>query len=441
MTRNVRKIETPRLRTEVNVKRVAAYARVSSAKDAMLHSLSAQISYYSDIIQRNPGWEYAGVYADEAQTGTKDSRQEFQRLLSDCRAGKVDMVITKSISRLARNTLTMLEVVRELKLLNVDVYFEKENIHSISGDGELMLTILASFAQEESRSVSENCKWRVRNGFKDGRANNMTLFGYRYINRKMTILPEEAKTVRMIFTDYLDGMGKNAIMKKLNAAGIVTRNGKTWTEEAVRRILHNEKYIGDLLLQKTFISDHLTKRKCFNHGELPRYYVTGNHEAIIDREIFEKVQEEIRRREALLKAVPETPGTYFFTGKLVCAICSKHYRRRVANAGSKYAQPVWICATFKQHGKAACPSKQIPEDILLAMTAQVLELPRFHNMIFQEQVKEIRVERLNRLVYIFRDGRELETAWQDRSRKSSWTAEAKEQARERTLAYQRGHQN
>ena len=152
---------------------VAAYARVSSGKDAMLHSLSSQVSYYSKLIQENPKWQYAGVYADEAKTGTKDSRSEFQRMLNDCRIGKIDMVITKSISRFARNTLDLLNIVRQLKSMNIDVYFEKENIHTISSDGELMLSILASVAQEESLSVSENCKWRIRKRFQNGELVNL----------------------------------------------------------------------------------------------------------------------------------------------------------------------------------------------------------------------------------------------------------------------------
>ncbi|EYE89105.1 resolvase, partial [Fervidicella metallireducens AeB] len=172
MQRKVIKLDSKIIKP-ISKKRVAAYARVSSGKDAMLHSLSAQISYYSSFIQKHIEWEFAGVYADEAITGTKDERPEFQRMLDDCRMGKIDMIITKSISRFARNTVTLLETVRELKDLNVDVYFEKENIHSLSGDGELMLTILASFAQEESRSVSENIKWRIRKGFKEGELVNL----------------------------------------------------------------------------------------------------------------------------------------------------------------------------------------------------------------------------------------------------------------------------
>ncbi|MEG0168109.1 MAG: recombinase family protein, partial [Ruthenibacterium sp.] len=172
--------------------RVAAYTRVSSGKDTMLHSLSAQISYYSDAIQQHNDWTYAGVFSDEAMTGTNDSRDAFQRLLADCRAGKIDMILTKSISRFARNTITLLETVRELKEYHVDVYFERENIHSISGDGELLLTILASFAQEESLSVSENCKWRIRKNFKEGRANTLRLYGYDFVHYRLVVNPAEA---------------------------------------------------------------------------------------------------------------------------------------------------------------------------------------------------------------------------------------------------------
>ena len=196
MEKTIRKIES-RLPTLPVQQRVAAYARVSSGKDAMLHSLSAQVSYYSDLIQRNPEWRYAGVYVDEALTGTKDNRKGFQRMLVDCRAGKIDRIITKSISRFARNTVTLLETVRQLKTLGVDVYFEEQNIHSMSGDGELMLSILASFAQEESLSVSENCKWRIRKQFELGEpATWRFMYGYRIRKGVITIHEEEAAVVR-----------------------------------------------------------------------------------------------------------------------------------------------------------------------------------------------------------------------------------------------------
>ena len=246
MARNISKVTPPKaVNTIPKLTRVAAYARVSSGKDAMLNSLSAQVSYYSELIQKHSDWKYAGVYADEAVSGTKDNRAGFNGLLADCRAGKIDMVITKSISRFARNTVTLLETVRELKLLGIDVLFERENIYSLSGDGEVMLTILASFAQEESLSVSENCKWRIRDRFKQGEPNNCTILGYRLVGGKYYIMPEEAEIVRLAFSDYLSGMGRTAIAQKLNALGYESRLGKSFAESSISVILQNEKYVGN----------------------------------------------------------------------------------------------------------------------------------------------------------------------------------------------------
>lgn len=263
--------------------RVAAYARVSTGKDAMLQSLAAQVSYYSDLIQKHPDWRYAGVYADEARTGTKDTREEFQRLLADCRAGRIDMIITKSVSRFARNTVTSLETVRELKAIGVDVYFEEQNIHSTSGDGEVMLTILAAFAQEESLSVSENCKWRIRKKLSDGECTSLRMYGYRVKDGRFTIIPEEAEVIRLIYSSYLSGMGARAIATMLNGKSIPSFSGSRWPRETIVDILRNEKLAGNLLLQKTFRADHLTKKKKRNHGELPQYYVGEDHKAIIDQ--------------------------------------------------------------------------------------------------------------------------------------------------------------
>ena len=201
--------------------RVAAYCRVSTGKEAMLHSLAEQVSYYSAYIQKHPGWAFAGVYADEAYTGTKDARPQFQCLLEACRAGKVDRILTKSISRFARNTLILLETVRELKGLGVAVYFEEQHIDSLSGDGELMLTILASFAQEESKSVSDNCKWRIRKDFSEGKPMNlMLMYGYRSENGKIEIDPEEAAIVKRVFSEYLRGDGSPTIAKRLREEGV-----------------------------------------------------------------------------------------------------------------------------------------------------------------------------------------------------------------------------
>ena len=331
----------------------------------------------------------------------------------------------------------MLETVRELKELSVDVWFEKENIHSLSGDGELMLTILASFAQEESRSVSENCKWRIHKQFAEGRPGSTTMLGYKWVDGTLQVVHDEAEIVRMIFSDYLSGMGKNAIMKKLNASGIRTKHGGDWCENGVVTILEDEKYTGDLLLQKTYNSNHIEKKKCINHGLLPMYFVKDSHEPIIDRNTFERVREERQRRAAQHKPSATTPSTYPFTGKIICGQCGKNYRRKISNAGSKCAKSVWICSTFNRLGKTACGSKQIPEDTLLALTAEVLGLAEFDGAVFKKQIAEMRAMDANKVMFVFHDGHENEGVWQDKSRSESWTDAKKQQARERTLRQRR----
>ena len=409
--------------------RVAAYARVSSGKDAMLHSLSAQVSYYNNLIQNHPGWIFCGIYADEAVTGTKDSRDQFQKLLADCRAGKVDLVITKSISRFARNTVTLLQTVREIKNLGVDVYFEEQNIHSLSSDGELFLTILASYAQEESRSASENQKWRVRDKFRNGIPWSGTILGYRYGADGYVIEPTEAETVRLIFESYLQGMGLVSIAKLLNAQSRTSRYGRPWGKSSIMRVLRNSTYTGNLLLQKTYSENHLTKRTRQNNGELPKYYIEDAHEAIIPLRQFNAVQEEIQRRAKKHYTPNATKKQYPFTGKLVCAGCGKHYRRKVTATG-----PTWICPTYNTQGKAACPSKRIPESTLVLMAEEVVGSIDA----FSGEITEVRVENGNRLVFLHTNGKESVKQWQDRSRAESWTEEMREAARQH---YERSHRN
>lgn len=403
--------------------KVAAYARVSSDKDAMHHSLSAQVSYYSDLIQKHKDWQYAGVYADEAKTGTKDARENFQRLLADCRAGKIDMVITKSVSRFARNTVTLLETVRELKLLGIDVYFEEQNIHTVSAEGELMLTILASYAQEESLSASENQKWRVKRNFENGIPWNGTMLGYRMGNGRYETVPKEAEVVKRIFSEYLSGKGVIAIIKGLNKDGIPTRLGNAWGRSSIMKILQNYAYTGNLLLQKTFRENHLTKRTVRNNGELPKYHAEGTHEAIIDLDTYNRVQEEIVRR-AEIHRPKENGNRYPFTSLIVCGNCGKHYRRKQTPTGA-----VWICATFNTLGKEYCASKQIPEETLTAITA---DIPL-------ENIACIRADKGNRLTFVLKDGNEIKRIWKDRSRSESWTEEMREKARQK--AFERNRKN
>ena len=406
------KINIPKL------KRVAAYARVSSGKDAMLHSLSAQVSYYSNLIQNHSDWQYVGVYADEALTGTKENRENFQRLLTDCRSGKVDMVITKSISRFARNTVTLLETVRELKNMGVDVFFEEQNIHSLSADGELMLTILASYAQEESLSASENQKWRVKQKFSNGQPWRTYMLGYRYNGEQLVIVPEEAEIVRSIFSDYLDGKGVVAIMKRLNEEGILTQQGFTWHQSAVQRVLRNYTYTGNLLLQTKFRENHLTKRTVVNRGELPQYHIQNSHEPIIDMDTYKAVQIEMAHR-ADQFGKPQATATYPFTGLITCAGCGKRYRRKMKKTG-----PVWICSTYNTLGKAACQSKAIPESVLIDI---VDEIGGIGNL------TAIQAANNNTLVLTLTSGQQIVKQWLDRSRRESWTPEMQEAARQRKM--------
>ena len=322
MKRKVTSISTlPKLAKKV---RVAAYARVSDGKEAMLQSLSAQVNYYKKLISENHMWDFVGVYSDEALTGTKDSRAEFQQLLKDCRAGKIDMVITKSISRFARNTVTLLETVRELKAINVDVFFEEQNIHSISGDGEMILSFLATFAQEESRSASENMKWRIQKDFNEGIIwGGKSCLGYRLHNRKLELIPNEAEIVRLIFQLYIEGHGADAIGKILDSKGVKPKYASKWNRSTIMQIISNYNYTGDLILQKTFRDNHLTKRKIMNKGEFDQYIVENNHEAIISHEVFEKAQR-IRKEKRKRSVSPSFQKHYPFKAMIRCEIGRAH---------------------------------------------------------------------------------------------------------------------
>lgn len=393
--------------------RVAAYARVSSGKDAMLHSLSAQVDYYTELIGRNPDWSFAGVFVDEAVTGTKEMRPDFQRMLSECRAGKIQMIITKSISRFARNTVTILTSVRELKNLGIDVFFEEQNIHSDSGDGELMLSILSSYAQEESRSVSENCKWRIRGDFKEGKISGMRMFGFTLDKGKLMVVPQEAEIVRSIFADYLSGMGVMALMKKYDALGY------KFSKNGIAGLLRNEKVKGDMLLQKSFVDNHITKRKVKNVGQLPQYLVQGSHEAIVEPEIFDAVQKEMARRAAHFNPKPSQPKAYPLTGMIKCGKCGTNYKRKTTAYNI-----VWICRTFDQMGKQNCDSQQIPEDILYEKLSEICGI---------DLVREIIIPDKNKLIFRMKGGETIEAEWQNRSRRDAWTPEKREEARLKSL--------
>ena len=383
--RKISKIE-PKLPIIQARKKVAAYARVSRDTERLMHSVSAQVSYYSALIQKNPEWEYAGVYADMGISGTDTSKRgEFLRMLADCEEGKIDIILTKSISRFARNTVDLLETVRHLKDLGIEVRFEKEHIHSLSEDGELMLTLLASFAQEESRSISENVKWGVRKRFQSGEigAANKHILGYRYDDglRKYVIIPEEAEAVRWMFQMYIDEVPLRGIAESMNSAGIRTTLGNDFQEASVRQLIFNEVYAGDIRRQKCYMADPITKTKVKNCGELPQYYMADCHEAIIDRETYAKVQAEMERRAGLVNP------TYPFTGKIKCGICGQSFtRRKGTTKGKEYVS--WFCRAKKEVGMT-CTSCNYSEQNLMEICAKLMGTDSFNGTAFESSVRLI----------------------------------------------------
>jgi DNA invertase Pin-like site-specific DNA recombinase len=417
---------TPELRANDTIKRVAVYARVSCEKDTMVHSLKAQIDYYRKLIMKNPGWKFAGIYADEGKTGTKEAREQFQALLTECRNGNVDMIITKSISRFARNTVTLLSITRELKELGINVYFEDQKMDSMSSDGQLMLTLMAGIAQAESKDCSDAVKWRIRHGYEQGRASSFRILGYRWDDGNVVMVPEEAPLVKRIFDLYLSGKGANAISKILNSEGVTAAGITKWAPTTIRNVLMNEKYYGDLLLQKSFVEDHINKRKVINNGELPQYFIEDDHEAIIDRQAMSDVKNEIAIRRARFYHGQGKESC--LTSKIKCPYCHVNYHRKKINGISK-----WSCATSNRKGKSMCPkSKDIREDVLLAILAHQLGYKDFDEKLFAEQVDYIECFD-DHIITHFYDGSIKNSKWSNPSRKDSWTDDMKEKARQRGL--------
>ncbi len=419
-------------------KRVAAYARVSVEKQAALDSLSNQVSYYNDYIGNHPGWLFAGVYADYGLSGTKENRPEFQRMLTDARAGKFDVVITKSITRFARNTVTLLKTVRELKELGIEVLFEKENMSSFSADGDLMLSLIAMFAEEEARSASENKRWQIQKQFEEGIPTWHNLFGYRMVNSQLQIVEEEAVVVRRIFNDYLAGMGTQAIARKLNDDGLLF-DKKAWKPIHIYDLLRNEKYAGNMLLQKKYVEDFRTKKQRRNRGERRQYYVEESHEPIVSPELFRQVQEEIVRREKLYESKHKTEG-HLFSRLIYCGDCGSTYVRKNAPTSQKRRFPVWMCCTFDELGKGYCSSQRIREDILIEKTRAVLDLQEEQELtdeLIAKQIKRIEVPEHNLLRYYLKDGCIETVKWENPSRSKSWTPEMRERARQKSLEQHR----
>lgn len=345
--------------------RVAAYCRVSTEQEEQQNSYQVQISYYTDLINRKKEWTLVKIFADEGISGTQaKKRPEFLKMIRMCRQQKIDLIITKSISRFARNTVDCLEYVRQLKDLGIGVIFEKENLNTLTMTSEFMIALYGSFAQAESESISKNVSWGKQKAYAEGKVSFQyaKLLGYKKgANGKPEIVPEEAETVRMIYDLFLDGLSFTRIKKALENQNLLTATGKKiWSESNIKSILKNEKYVGDALLQKTFTVDCISKKVQKNNGERPMYLVTNHHDPIIDRDTFNRVQQELARRTSKRKISDKTiteqgkySSKYALSELLICGHCGTPYRRCTwTSCGRK--QIVWRCISRLEHGKKYC---------------------------------------------------------------------------------------
>ena len=346
-------------------KRVAAYARVSTDSDEQLSSYEAQVEFYTNHIQNNPAWEFIEVYTDEGITGTNTKKRDgFNRMIADALDGKIDLIITKSVSRFARNTVDSLITVRELKAKGVEVYFEKENIYTLDSKGELFITIMSSLAQEESRSISENVTWGKRKSVADGKVTipYKQFLGYEKGEDDLPkIVETEAKIIRQIYALFLEDKTYRSIAGILTEQGILSPRGKQkWGVQTVRSILSNEKYKGCALLQKTFTVDFLTKTKKVNEGEVPQYFVENSHPAIIDPETWNLVQIEMKRRTSVRRQVNNNSP---FAAKVICGECGGFYGSKVWHSTDQYRTHIWRCNQKYTNG-TFCATPHVREEAL-----------------------------------------------------------------------------
>lgn len=345
--------------------KVAAYCRVSTEQDEQINSYEAQIEHYNTEFSKHKDWLNVGVFADRGITGTMaKKRPEFLRMIRLCRQHKIDLILTKSISRFSRNTVDCLEYIRELKSLGIGVIFEKENINTLTETSEAMITIMGYFAQAESESISKNVTWGVRQAFSQGKVTfTCDIYGYHKTPDGVEIVKEEAEVIRDIFHQYLCGASTQMICKNLNDKGIPSPSKTTvWKSPTIQTILRNEKYKGDVITQKTYCPDFLSHKRVKNTGQIPQHYITDHHKAIVNRETFDRVQAEYARRNAKKKSSPyseDTPkrgkysGKYALTELLICGNCGAPYRRCTWSHHG-YKKIVWRCTTKMDYGKEKC---------------------------------------------------------------------------------------
>lgn len=375
-----------------NLLRVAAYCRVSTDSEAQLESLEAQKSHYESYINGHDDWEFAGLYYDAGITGTKkDKRPELLRMISDCKAGKIDFIITKSISRFARNTTDCLEMVRTLLSIDIPIYFEEEGLNTGSMESELFLSILSSMAEGESASISENSKWSIQKRFQNGTFKiSYPPYGYDWDGEQMVINQEQAEIVRQIFSGILSGKGSQVIADELNKAGIPTKKGGRWTATTIRGMIANEKYIGDCLFQKSYSDSQFNRHT--NHGEKDQYMVLDHHEAIISREDFEAAGALIKQRgreKGIVKGSDKYQNRYAFSGKIICGECGDTFKRKIHTCtGYKYV--AWCCNTHI-YNKSVCSMKYVrDEDLKAAFVRMMNKLVFGHRLVLKPYIEALK---------------------------------------------------
>jgi site-specific DNA recombinase len=371
--------------------RVAAYCRVSTDSDAQLESLETQKTHYENYINSRDDWEFAGLYFDEGITGTKaDKRPKLMRLIEDCKAKKVDFVITKSISRFSRNTTDCLDIVRTLLNLNIPVYFEKENINTGSMESELFLSILSSMAEGESTSISKNNKWGIKKRFENGTYKlGYVPYGYRWENGEIIVDPEQAVIVKRIFSELLAGKGTDAIAKSLNAENVPTQKGGRWTSTSIRGILANEKYTGDCIFQKTYTDSNFNRHK--NDGQLDQYYVADHREAIISHEDFDAAAALIEQRaneKGIKRGSNKYQQRYAFSGKIICSECGDTFRRRI-HTSTYVKYPAWVCNTHLNDSSKCSMLYLKDDDIKLAFATMINKLIYCHKLVLKPYLESL----------------------------------------------------
>ena len=381
--------------TAIKRLKVAAYTRVSHT--SLLQSLSNQVSHYSQLIQANPEWDYVGVYSDSAISGRSQAyRRDFQQLLEDCRKGKIDLILTKSISRFGRNTVELLETVRELKRLGISVRFEKEKIDTLTAEGELLLTLLASMAQEESQSISQNIRWRVKKRFEEGKPYiPQDIFGYRWNGDEYVIEPHEASIVRQVFEWYMEGLSAPKIAKRLDDRGERTRLGNRFTKRVIYNMFDQEAYCGRLILQKTF-RDQFGSRSILNDGQMAKYIVENAHEAIVTPEYFQLVNQEKKRRAR--RRVSKHDALAKLQGKVYCEHCGLDMVLTLETKFNQEKRVRYYCRTRDAKGVETCLGRTVTEEQLFQAFGESINREDIHHISFNSVTNEAKA--------IYRNGEE-----------------------------------